>query len=118
MMAEKRILLLEDDDIVATMLETALSTVGYTVDVATTVAVGDALVAAQSYALVIADWRLPDGNGWTVADCAAALGAKTFLMSGYAQDMSPQVRRGHECVVKPIRIGPLPSYVSDAIGGP
>jgi DNA-binding response OmpR family regulator len=31
---EKRVLLLEDDEIVATMLEGALSTVGYAVDVA------------------------------------------------------------------------------------
>jgi CheY-like chemotaxis protein len=100
------------------MLETALSTVGYAVDVAMRAAEGWARLAGQSYALVIADWRLPDGDGSVVADGAAELGSKTFLLSGYVLDMPPEVREGHQCMMKPVRIGALLSRVSDEIGGP
>ena len=117
-MAKKRILLVEDDEIVLTMLEGVLSTVGYAVDTAKTAAVARTLLAASSYSLVIADWRLPDGDGAVVADGAAQLGAKTVLMSGYGRDMSPGARGSHPFMMKPVRIGPLLSYVSDAIGGP
>jgi DNA-binding response OmpR family regulator len=86
-MPEKRILLLEDDDLVSVMLETALSTVGYAVDVAMTAAEGWARLAGQRYSLVIADWKLPDGDGSVIADGAAEQGAKAFLMSGYVPDM-------------------------------
>ena len=117
-MAKKRILLVEDDEIVLTMLEGVLSTVGYAVYTAKTAAVARTLLAASSYSLVIADWRLPDGDGAVVADGAAQLGAKTVLMSGYGRDMSPGARGSHPFMMKPVRIGPLLSYVSDAIGGP
>jgi DNA-binding response OmpR family regulator len=117
-LARKRILLVEDDDIVLTMLDSVLSTVGYAVDTAMTAATARAHPAATSYSLVIADWRLPDGDGAVVADCAAELGAKTVLISGYRREMSREVRGSHPFMMKPIRIGPLLSCVCDAIGGP
>jgi DNA-binding response OmpR family regulator len=117
-MPKKRILLVEDDDIVLTMLESALSTVGYAVDTAMTAATARAHLAAISYSLVIADWRLPDGDGAVVADFAAELGAKTVLIGDYGREMSPKARGSHLFMIKPVRIGPLLSHVSDAIGGP
>jgi DNA-binding NtrC family response regulator len=117
-MAKKRILLVDDDDIVLTMLESVLSTVGYAVDTAMTAAAARAHLAAISYSLVIADWRLPDGDGAVVADSAAQLGAKTVLISGYGREMSAEVRGGHPFMMKPVGIGTLLSCVSDAIGGP
>jgi DNA-binding response OmpR family regulator len=100
------------------MLESALTTVGYVVDTAMTAAAARAHLTAISYSLVIADWRLPDGDGAVIADCAAQLGAKTVLISGYGREMSPKVRGGHPFMMKPVRIGPLLPRVSDAIGGP
>jgi hypothetical protein len=84
----------------------------------TGVAEGSALLAVQSYALVIGDWKLPDGEGSFIADMPQQLGAKTVLMSGYAHDMPPEVREGHPFMMKLVRIGPLLSQVSNAIGGP
>jgi two-component system OmpR family response regulator len=67
-MPAKRILLVEDDADVRLMLETALRGEGYEVDPAATAARARASLDAARYDLVIADWRLPDGNGLDIAD--------------------------------------------------
>lgn len=41
----------------------------------------------SSYALVIADLHLPDGNGLDVAEYAAELGLKTAIISGYIHQL-------------------------------
>src|SRR5262249_5383961 len=74
----KRILLLEDELLVAEMLAYVLVEEGYIVDRATTQAEAERRLALAQYDLVIADWRLPDGDGTVIADMAAHLGSKTF----------------------------------------
>jgi two-component system response regulator HydG len=84
------------------MLETALSTEGYSVDVAITATEAWALLARHSYALVVADWRLPDGNGLELVNQAADGGIKTMIVSGYLfQLRQPDPR--HEYLMKPMR---------------
>jgi DNA-binding response OmpR family regulator len=117
-MPEKRILLVEDDEDVGEVLAIALESAGYHVDVATTAAESWARLAVQGYALVIADWRLPDGDGSVIADGAADLGAKTFIMSGYLPELPSDLREGHRCMTKPIRIDAFLAAVQGAIGGP
>src|SRR5947207_2832707 len=97
-MPEKRILLVEDDEDVGELLALTLADAGYQVDVATTAAESWARLAAQGYSLVIADWRLPDGDGSVIADGAADLGAKTFIMSGYLPELPSERREGHRPV--------------------
>ena len=55
-MPDKRILLVEDDEDVGALLAVALEGDGYEVDLAKTAAESWARLAAQAYALVIADW--------------------------------------------------------------
>jgi DNA-binding response OmpR family regulator len=86
-MPAKRILLVEDDPDVYYLLSHVLYGEGYGVDVAKTVAEAYRYLDGNSYALVIADWRLPDGDGTVIAEAAAVLGAKTFVMSGYLFQM-------------------------------
>jgi CheY-like chemotaxis protein len=117
-MPEKRILLVEDDEDVGELLAMALEGDGYEVDVATTAAESWSRLAAQAYALVIADWRLPDGDGSVIADGAADLGAKTFIMSGYLPEMPIERREGHHCMMKPVRVRDLLRLIRDAIGAP
>ena len=117
-MAEKRILLIEDDEDVGALLAVALEGDGYEVDVATTAAESWARLAAQGYSLVIADWRLPDGDGSVIADGAADLGAKTFIMSGYLPELPDSRREGHRCLPKPIRLREFVENVQRAIGQP
>ena len=55
---------------------------GYIVDLALTVAQAERRLSDQRYGLVVADWRLPDGDGTAFADRAADLGAKTAVYGG------------------------------------
>ena len=69
-----------------------------------------------SYALVIADWRLPDGDGLLVAETGAALGARTFVTSGYLFQMPGGGSERHETLMKPIRPSELVAAVERTIG--
>jgi two-component system OmpR family response regulator len=74
--AKKRILLVEDERELREVLALGLHGAGYTVDTASTVAGADQLLEQKQYALLIADWRLPDGNGIDLADRAVKLRAR------------------------------------------
>jgi|HubBroStandDraft_6_1064221.scaffolds.fasta_scaffold896554_1 DNA-binding response OmpR family regulator len=115
-MAEKRILLVEDEPEIHQLLAHVLSGEGYTVDVAATVAEAWRSLDGQSYALVIADWRLPDGDGTVIAEAAADLGAKTFVMSGYLFQMPGGRAERHYTLMKPIRPRELVEAVERVIG--
>jgi hypothetical protein len=53
--------------------------------------------------VVVADWRLPDGDGIELADWAARLGAKTVIVSGYLFALPPASTARHEVIMKPVR---------------
>jgi DNA-binding response OmpR family regulator len=117
-MAKKlRILLVEDDD-VGVLLTDVLSGEGYLVDLATTNAEAWACLDAHEYALVIADWKLPDGDGTLVADAAAQLDARTVVMSGYLPQMPGGRADAHETLMKPVRPSELVNVVQRSIGVP
>ena len=82
-MPVKRILFVEDDREVSNMLGIALRGEGYDVDLAGTAARARMLLASLRYDLVVADWRLPDGDGLDLLDQALKDGAKTMILSGY-----------------------------------
>ncbi|SHF40250.1 DNA-binding response regulator, OmpR family, contains REC and winged-helix (wHTH) domain [Modicisalibacter ilicicola DSM 19980] len=58
-----RLLLVEDDDLLADSLSEALEDEGYRVDVAGLVREADALMNSEDYTLAILDLGLPDGSG-------------------------------------------------------
>lgn len=62
-MATDRILLVEDDDAIALVVETALARAGVSVDRASNLAQRNAALAQRNYKLMISDVILPDGNG-------------------------------------------------------
>ena len=68
--AEKRVLLVEDERELRELLALGLRRAGYAVDVAATASEARELIEPHSYTLVIADWLLPDGNGIDLADRA------------------------------------------------
>lgn len=117
-MSVKRILLVEDEPDIHQLLTHVLVDSGYIVDVAETVARAWQCLDAQSYALVIADWRLPDGDGTVIADAAADLGAKTFVMSGYLFQMPGGRAERHDTLMKPVRPAELVAAVERSIGKP
>jgi len=115
-MAEKRILILEDEADIGNLFDLGLRAAGYTVDIATTIAEAHRRLDRLRYALVIADIRLPDGNGVNLADRAAGLGAKTYILSGYLFQMPAGSADRHELLMKPIRPRELLDAVQRAIG--
>ena len=99
----RRILLVDDEPDTRQLFSHLLLLDGYAVDLAATVQEAKAQLSAQTYDLVIADWRLPDGDGRLIADWAAELGAKTVVISGYLSHMPGGMAQGHETLMKPIR---------------
>jgi two-component system response regulator HydG len=115
-MSAKRILLVEDDENLAELLVLILRSGGYSVDLALTVAQAEQLFAAEGYELVVADWRLPDGDGIDFADRAADRGLKTAVMTAYAFHMPPEKAERHEIWLKPMRPRELIAEVERCIG--
>ena len=66
-----RIILVEDDADVLTLLEHTLRAAGYEIDSVTTVAAALSLLCRHAYDLALADGELGDGTGMKVADAAA-----------------------------------------------
>jgi DNA-binding response OmpR family regulator len=115
---EQRILVVEDDEDVGPLLAHNLVREGYIVDLATTKADAWAHLDAHEYALVITDWRLPDGDGLVIADAAAEFGARTVVMSGYLFQMPKGRADAHETLMKPIRPSEVLDVVQRCIGEP
>ena len=117
-LAEKRILLVEDESTTRELLAHVLYAEGYQVDVAETVAEAKAFLDTTPYSLVIVDWRLRDGDGLLIADTAAELGAKTVVMSGYLFQMPGRRTERHETLMKPLRPSEIVAVVERQIGKP
>jgi two-component system, NtrC family, response regulator HydG len=115
-MAAKRILLIEDEREVANMLTLALRSGDYEVEFVHTAEQARACLISGRYDLVIADWRLPDGNGLDLADIAADNGTKTMMVSGYLFQMPAERAQRHEVLMKPMRAHEVLDAVGRAIG--
>jgi len=117
-MPGNRILLVEDEPLISDLLAHNLIDEGYSVDVAVSAAEAEAFLTRTAYALVITDWRLPDGDGLVIADMAAQLGAATFVMSGYLLQMPAGRAARHEILMKPLRPSELLVAIERRIGKP
>jgi len=117
-MVEKHILLVEDERELRELLAIGLRRAGYTVDVAATAADAQQLIETTSYALVIADWLLPDGNGIDLADRALQHGAKTLIISGYLIGLPAGAAERHRLLRKPFSIDDLVLAVQNRIENP
>lgn len=113
-----RILLVDGAPDIKELLAGVLRGHGYAVDLAAKVTEAQACLSDQTYDVVITEWKLPDGDGRLVADWAAELGAKTFVMSGYLSYMPGGRALGHETVMKPICLDELVAAVKRSIGEP
>jgi len=71
-----RILLVEDDEQVRMLIQDMLRDADHEVDSTTTVLNGRELLDSRVYDLLLSDGRLPDGNGFMVAEKARQNGVK------------------------------------------
>jgi DNA-binding response OmpR family regulator len=117
-MSVARILLIEDEATSREILELVLSGVGYTVDVADTAAAAHKKLSSTFFALVIADWLLPDGDGIHIADRAIGLGSRTLIITGHVSDLPAGTAKRHHLLMKPTKPDQLLAVVRALIGEP
>ncbi len=98
-----RVLLIEDDANVRMVMQHALIDGGYEIDAAATVSVGYQLLATHLYDLVVADARMPDGNGIELADKARDIGVPALIITGYAFNLPRDDLDRFEFLLKPVR---------------
>jgi DNA-binding response OmpR family regulator len=116
MVTQKRVLVVDDEPQLGAMLAEFLGREGYDVDIAPSVVEAQRRLAAQTYDLVIVDWKLPDGDGISIAAWASELGAKTIVMSGYLSHLPGGHAQGHETLMKPFDLDDLIALVKSSIG--
>jgi DNA-binding response OmpR family regulator/DNA-binding CsgD family transcriptional regulator len=112
----KRILFVDDEEEIRFLMDNVLRSAGYEVDTVETASDARSHVASRSYDLVIADNRLGDGSGITIANEAAGRGMKTVIISGYAISLSATDAASHEILMKPFRPAELLEAVERYIG--
>jgi DNA-binding response OmpR family regulator len=120
-----RILLVEDDAIIASGLVYALEQEGYAVGHCSGVREAKSLMADQAYDLAILDMQLPDGSGFEVRELLRDSGAAVIFLT-VVDDEGNIVRAFEEgaddYVTKPFRLRELMARVKRVInahgGGP
>ena len=117
-----RLLIVEDEPNIATVLGIALRKEGYLVEIAESVREAVDHLTREPVDLLITDWVLPDGTGGQV--CEAARTTKGLLpiivMSAVLNEKSQTLA---ECkpdafLAKPLRMGQLLLQVHDLLAGP
>lgn len=106
-----RILLVDDDEDVRTLLEHVLIAERYEVDAAATVEAARALLERYHYQLLLADMALPDGTGMQVAEEASRRGTPAIILTAYAFRYPKAALARFELLLKPVR----PAEVLDAV---
>jgi CheY-like chemotaxis protein len=111
------ILLVEDDAELRMLLEHVLLGAGYEVDSAAGVRAALALLESRAYDLVLADGRLEDGIGMTVAERAVENGARALIITGYAFELPKEQLGRYEFLLKPVRPSELLEAVARVLDG-
>ena len=115
-MPDKNVLIVDDEADVRDLFARVLNDSGYSVDVAGTVAEATKLLSKYQYGVVVADWRLPDGDGSVIANLAAEMGSDAFVMSGYLARMPGGHIDPRQTLMKPVRPPELLAIVRASIG--
>src|SRR5437868_7574093 len=110
-----RILLVEDDAELRLLLEHVLLGAGYAVDTASSVREASALLDSHAYDLVLADGRLGDGTGMTVAERAIECGAKALIITGYAFELPREELGRYQFLLKPVRPNELLKAIDEIL---
>ena len=118
-----RILIVDDDVTFALMLSTWLSKKGFHVATASSAEAGRKLLAAESFALVLTDMRLPDQDGIGLLGWIAehAPGVKTIVMTSYAeiQNAVLSMKLGaKDYIAKPVNPEQLLQKIREALDAP
>ena len=118
------VLVVEDDDAVARVLEIILQRAGHTVSRADTLAEARRALAARRPAVILLDMKLPDGSGFDLIDHLSATpgfeGVPVVVLSGVEPTFDHRARsdRVVEWLIKPFAERELLRALGDAMGKP
>ncbi|HEX4617060.1 MAG TPA: response regulator, partial [Stellaceae bacterium] len=112
-----RILVVDDDDGVRTLIRDILSAAKHEVDTAATVRAARPLVESNYFNLLIADLMLPDGSGIQVAEEAQRRGTPTIILTAYAHRFRKADLARFGLMMKPVRPDELLEAVEKALKG-
>src|ERR1051325_4273253 len=115
LISETRILLVENDATAREIITSVLRGEGYATDSVAAAGAAYTCMKSIAYAVVIADWLLPDGNGGEVADAAVSGGAKTLIITDPDLSFPDGTDRRHELVPKRFAPGALLDGVRRAL---
>ena len=110
-----RILLVDDDDGVRTLLEHVLIAERYEVDAAKTAAEVRSFLERNHYNLLLANHVLPDGRGVQIAEEASRRGIPVILMTAYAFRFPKDDLARFDLLLKPVRPAELVEVVSKVL---
>jgi DNA-binding NtrC family response regulator len=100
-----RVLVVEDDIQVCSVMEETFAEAGYEVEAATNVETGLRLIQSRQFDVIVADGRLPDGTGMEIADAAWERDIPTLVVTAYAFDLLREKRNlaSYNVIQKPVR---------------
>ncbi len=120
--AEKRLLVVDDEPDLRTLYELTLVREGYSVDSAGTVEEAWELLNAHPFDLLITDMRLPDGSGLDLLERLDSHGRseKAIIITAYgsAENAVEALKAGaYDYLTKPVDLRQFRAAVASALGG-
>ncbi|TMJ19114.1 MAG: response regulator [Alphaproteobacteria bacterium] len=113
----RSILIVEDEPLIAMMLEDFLAELGHTVVACCeTVAAAMGHVESGGFEVAILDVSLADGKVWPVADRLAAAGTPFIFATGGHVDPPPPEHAGAPVLAKPYTIDAIEPALDQACG--
>jgi DNA-binding response OmpR family regulator len=116
-MPDRRVLVLDDDLDITTLLTAVLAAEGYTVEPVTTATAAREKLAEGTFRVAVIDCRLPDDDGFEIARRAHELNVAVVLMSGEDRAIAKLPATGFTFLQKPFKMADLPRAVDAAIKG-
>ena len=110
-----RILAVDDDEGVRTLLEHILSAAKYEVDAAASVRASLALLERNYYNLLLADLMLPDGSGMQIAEEAHRRGTPAIIVTAYPYRFRKADLARFDLLLKPVQPAELLEAVSKVL---
>ena len=105
---DARVLIVEDEFLIASMLEAHLLRLGYTVvPIAATVDEALSMLESHRIDLAVVDINLAGSRSFPVADALHARGIPFLFTTGYGESGVPEQYRAFQIVQKPYRIAKL-----------